>query len=193
MGNAFTETRFLFPAKPHPSHPISVQLSLGVCTLLKCRSRRFLSTFAIKCASWTGINRGTSQRSANNSLGFHGISPAFPFQTAWLCGTFSEWKRKVLKRPYFKIYLVIYCAMQDLVFQLGWVPSGSDVSHLGFSMRLILMNHLRFVLPTKDNIPSIVDNSLGWMLAAWAAVWVIASVLPLLSGIPVQTLLCLWW
>ena len=56
--------------------------------------------------------------------------------------------------------------MQDLVFQLGWVPSGSDVSHLGFSMRLILMNHLSFVLPTKDNIPSIVDNSLGWMLAA---------------------------
>ena len=38
--------------------------------LLKARFGCFLATYALKCASWTGINRGTSQRSPCASLGF---------------------------------------------------------------------------------------------------------------------------
>ena len=42
---------------------------LAVACILKCRRGRFLAMFAIKCASWTSINSGTSKRSACSSVG----------------------------------------------------------------------------------------------------------------------------
>ena len=45
-------------------------LRVAVACLLKCRIGKFLSFFAIKCASWTSINAGTSNRSPCASIGF---------------------------------------------------------------------------------------------------------------------------
>ena len=61
----------------HSCHlPLSVWVTrcwrprLCVAALLKCRLGKFLATFALRCASWTPINRGTSCRAPCGSLGF---------------------------------------------------------------------------------------------------------------------------
>ena len=46
-----------------------VQLSLALVFILKARTSDFISWFGIKCSSFTGVNRGTSKRSASNSTG----------------------------------------------------------------------------------------------------------------------------
>ncbi len=50
-------------------HPPSQPLSLCLVGLLKARPAEFLSTFALKCSSWSAVNAGTSGRSACSSLG----------------------------------------------------------------------------------------------------------------------------
>jgi len=45
-------------------------LRVAVACILKCRLDGFLAFFAIKCASWTSINAGTSNRSPCASIGF---------------------------------------------------------------------------------------------------------------------------
>lgn len=40
---------------------------------LLCTSSQFLAAFALKCASWSAINQGTSRRAACASLGLQGI------------------------------------------------------------------------------------------------------------------------
>lgn len=53
-----------------PSFVVSwSHLRVSIASILKC-ARRFLAFFAIKCASWTSINQGTSHRSACSSVGF---------------------------------------------------------------------------------------------------------------------------
>ena len=42
---------------------------LAVACILKCCRPHFLAMFAIKCSSWTGINQGTSNRSACSAIG----------------------------------------------------------------------------------------------------------------------------
>ena len=58
---------------PKPSlHP-----RLAVASILKCAPQRFLAMFAIKCASWTGINQGTSKRSMCTSIGYDEYESVF--------------------------------------------------------------------------------------------------------------------
>ena len=42
---------------------------LAIIFLLNCQQDKFAAWYAIKCSSFTSINRGTSQRSACSSLG----------------------------------------------------------------------------------------------------------------------------
>lgn len=44
-------------------------MRLAVACILKCKPRRFLTMFAIKCASWTAVNAGTSSRCPCSSVG----------------------------------------------------------------------------------------------------------------------------
>lgn len=48
----------------------SQPLSLGLVALLKARWGEFLCTLALKCSSWSAVNRGTSQRCPCTSIGF---------------------------------------------------------------------------------------------------------------------------
>ena len=50
--------------------PLVDPVRLAVACLLKCKIGQFLSFFAIKCASWTSINAGTSNRCPCASVGF---------------------------------------------------------------------------------------------------------------------------
>ena len=49
-----------------------VLLRLGVLALL-CTAKEFLATYALKCASWTAVNQGTSGRAPCASLGIFGL------------------------------------------------------------------------------------------------------------------------
>ncbi len=44
-------------------------LRLGIHAIL-CGQSRFLATFALKCASWSAVNRGTSKRTPCTSVGY---------------------------------------------------------------------------------------------------------------------------
>ena len=52
-----------------PTAKPSLPYRLGLHSLLCC-SKRFLATFAIKCSSWSAVNRGTSYRSPCTSIGY---------------------------------------------------------------------------------------------------------------------------
>ena len=62
--NNNTQNRDLWSLKKHH------HLRVAVACILKCRMNSFLAFFAIKCASWTSINAGTSNRSPCASIGF---------------------------------------------------------------------------------------------------------------------------
>ena len=53
---------------PLPLLPPAV-LRLALVFILKQKTSDCISWFAIKCSSFTGVNRGTSKRSACNSIG----------------------------------------------------------------------------------------------------------------------------
>ena len=59
----------------NPIHSISsfsqatASLSLALVATLKAVIRKFFAVLAIKCSSWTPVNRGTSNRSACASIG----------------------------------------------------------------------------------------------------------------------------
>ncbi|CAK8991219.1 unnamed protein product [Durusdinium trenchii] len=44
--------------------------AVALACLFKCRPDRFMAMFALKCASWTAINSGTSNRAPCASIGF---------------------------------------------------------------------------------------------------------------------------
>ena len=57
-----------------PSQQTQPSPSLGALRLclhsLLCSADKFLATFAIKCASWSSVNRGTSYRTPCTSIGY---------------------------------------------------------------------------------------------------------------------------
>lgn len=59
-----TQKQYKFP------QPCLYTLRLALTCILKCRFDKFLAFFAIKCASWTSINSGTSHRAPCCSVGF---------------------------------------------------------------------------------------------------------------------------
>ena len=58
------ETTYILP------QPCLYPLRLALVCILQCRYDKFLAFFAIKCASWTSINSGTSHRAPCCSVGF---------------------------------------------------------------------------------------------------------------------------
>ena len=55
---------------PHARLAAAIPLSLCLVALLKCKMMRFLATFALRCSSFTPVNRGTSARCPCASLGY---------------------------------------------------------------------------------------------------------------------------
>ena len=49
--------------------PFLHRLRLCIVALLKARYQKFLATFALKCSSWSPVNRGTSQRAPCATIG----------------------------------------------------------------------------------------------------------------------------
>ena len=66
-GPLYVPTKYMWNTKSE-----HLELSLCVHALIWAKPESFLATFALKCSSWTPVNRGTSCRSACTSLGFQG-------------------------------------------------------------------------------------------------------------------------
>ena len=87
---------------PSPSPLGHIRLSLCLAALLQSNHHHFLATYALRCASFTPVNRGTSGRSACSSLGYEehqsvvvsnmlavrNLQCIWTFETCthWLCG-----------------------------------------------------------------------------------------------------------
>jgi hypothetical protein len=86
--------------------PLVDPVRLAVACLLKCKFGRFLSFFAIKCASWTSINAGTSNRCPCASIGFDEYASV-------------SLSNKMLERILVQKSWTIFCFIYHIRFCLG--------------------------------------------------------------------------
>ena len=155
-----------------------------LCILaLLCTKIRFLATYAIKCASWTAVNRGTSGRSACASIGHEGFASVdnsntmasrnLWFTTIWLTIFFHvcEWGS----------------SMQWFIVQYIYVGLCGNHKPNGF------VNNLFHYFAVKDLPTLFVDNGIGGNMGSGATRAISARVLstfPCTISCFVQSL---WW
>ncbi|CAL1145636.1 unnamed protein product [Cladocopium goreaui] len=127
-------------SRPYGSNAMDINSTSGyaLCILaLLCTKIRFLATYAIKCASWTAVNRGTSGRSACASIGHEGFasvdnSNTMASRTCLLCllttalgGTWAVEQPELSVLEYFPPFLALLTALykaygETAVYRAKW-------------------------------------------------------------------------
>ncbi|CAK9117801.1 unnamed protein product [Durusdinium trenchii] len=133
--------------RAHTSNPMDILspsgFTLALACILKSQPGKFLSCFAIKCASWTAINSGTSNRSPCASIGFDeyssvSTSNAMLERTLYLMvvvvclgGTFVLEQPRNSNMEFYPAFveflrLCYLCQNGSSVFRVGWWMSHYD-------------------------------------------------------------------
>ena len=109
--------------------PMFTQIRVCIASILKCRYERFLAMFAIKCASWTSINAGTSRRCPCDAVGFDEYA-SVSSSNAMLERTFTFklgfppyiYKHaRIFNLHIYSIHAIIFCLLRFSVSpQLKW-------------------------------------------------------------------------